>query len=85
MTKKHSNYNYTHVIAGLRLALAKEDELEEESVDVDNEGVAPEVVSGTEDTESPDVKDTGSVNADLFLLFTKPTFPSLSNIGVFSK
>ncbi|XP_065222488.1 translocon-associated protein subunit alpha [Planococcus citri] len=66
--------------SGLRYTLAKEDEIEDEVVDVENEEVSPEVAQGAEEPENVDVKDTGSVNANLFLLFTKPTFPSLSNI-----
>lgn len=47
---------------------------------MDNEDVQ-EAVLGTEDTENIELKDTGSVHANLYLLFTKPTFPSISNIG----
>lgn len=69
-------------IPGARFASAKEDEIdEEEVVDIENDEVLQEAATGTEETESPDVKDTGSVNADIYLLFTKPTFASLSNIG----
>lgn len=70
------------LVTGFTLAI--EDELvdgEDESVDIDNEEVPQEAVLGTEESETADVKDTGSVNADIFLLFTKPTFPSTTNIG----
>lgn len=64
----------------LRFTHAKEDELEDEA-EVDSDEPAQEtVVTGAEETETPETKDTGSVNADIYLLFTKPTFPSTSNI-----
>lgn len=66
----------------LRFTHAKEDELEDEA-EVDSDEPAQEtVVTDTEETVTPEVKDTGSVNADIYLLFTKPTFPSTSNIGM---
>lgn len=73
---------YPILYVDLRFTHAKEDELEDEA-EVDSDEPAQEtVVTGAEETETPETKDTGSVNADIYLLFTKPTFPSTSNIGM---